>query len=183
VAVETVATLYHMRSSNRFHNNHFSNVSNTSTNINTNQDFRITFINLIGLFFADLISYWQSDDDNTIRYNNTFDSEYVKISDIKNRDMIRRETTRLNFRTYLKPKEESHKEFIEFKDEINDDWLPITNNCDLFIGGLDSDTILQTLLKWVLDGASKPKNKTVEITRVMKKVRNALQFHGKRLKE
>jgi len=173
-----------MRSSNRFHSNHFNNINTITPNNDNNMnddDFRIKFINLIGLFFSDLISYWQSDDDDTIRQTNTFDSEYVKISDIKNKDMIRRETTRLNFRTYLKPKEEDHKEFIDIND--NDDWLPISNNCDILIGGLDSETILQTLLKWVLDGATKPKNKPVEITKIMKKVRLALKFHGKKLKE
>ena len=84
VDVQTVATLHNMRSSARFHIYDDPKSSNKDNDGNDSiEDYRVTFINFLGMFFSELIVYWQQDDDDDVQKANTFDGEYVKISDIK----------------------------------------------------------------------------------------------------
>ena len=79
--VQTVATLHNMRSYTRF-----SIETNATSNNDkdSNADYRVTFINFLGMFFSELVAYWQQDDDDGDRLQklNAYDSEYLKIADI-----------------------------------------------------------------------------------------------------
>jgi hypothetical protein len=70
-----------MRASHRF-------IIETNASSNNDKeshaDYRVTFINFLGMFFSELVAYWQQDDDDDDRLQklNAYDSEYVKIADV-----------------------------------------------------------------------------------------------------
>ena len=217
--VQTVATLHNMRSSGRF-----SIVeTNAASNNDSHADYRVTFINFLGMFFSDLVAYWQQDDNNDDRDRlqklNAYDSEYVKIADItvplitsnilintnqfnKRMSMLlggkqRGKITvtifiliiititifRLDFRSYLNPLNEAEESSGGIDSAVAVDWPAIEpNNIDILVGGLNPDVVNQTLIKWVLDGATKiqKKNKK-DVTKILRRVRHALKLHGKKL--
>ena len=92
----------------------------------------------------------------------------------------------MDFRSYLNPLNEAEENTggIDSPDAV--DWPTIEpNNIDILVGGLSADIVNQTLIKWVLDGATKiqKKNKKKDISKILKRVRRALKFHGKKLAE
>ena len=92
---------------------------------------------------------------------------------------------RLDFRNFLNPVNDPQDHVEDINNSDDHDWPPLDpNNCDIVVGGLTAEVVNQTLIKWVLDGATKVNRKDKkDIAKILKRLRHALKLHGKKLKE
>lgn len=89
----------------------------------------------------------------------------------------------MDSRNFLNPlNDQEHVEDINNTDD--NDWPPLDpSNCDIVVGGLSAEVVNQTLIKWVLDGATKVKKKDKkDITKILRRLRHALKLSARNSK-